>query len=906
MPRHVRSTLALVILVLVSATAIPSEIVVPYEIFTLPNGLTIILHEDHTLPQVAVNTWFYVGSKDDPPERSGFAHLFEHLMFMGTERVPGSGYDDIMEAGGGANNASTGMDRTNYYTWGPSSLLPTLLWLDADRLDGLGRAMTQEKLDLQRDVVLNERRENYENAPYNKAYIIIPKAIYPLDHPYHLSGIGEPEHLEAATLEDVVGFFNEFYVPSNASLVVAGDFDKEKTRELILATFGAVAVKPAPAHLTAPPVSLKQEVRRIETDRVDSSRLYLVWPSPPIYSPGDAEMDLVAAILADGPSSRLYRRLVIEDAAARDVEAYQASEGLGSMFFIEATAATGGDLELMKRAILDEIVRFQTEGPTAQELERVKAASEASFLRRMENLNGRADSLNGYRYHFGEPDGFARDLARWTGATRTDLQQWSIKVLTQGRLDLRILPEAAVDSNVNLDRRPADWESPAYQPPRPEGFTLSNGIEVALVSRPGSGLFAGALLADGGERIVPTEKSGLASLAASMLTSGANSRSAVEYADAVASLGAEVAARASWHDLQVHVRGLTSRLDATLDLFADAILRPSLEKIDFDRERRLAIERIRSRGQDPNTVAYLTARAMVWGREDPRGRPTSGYEESVATIALTDMEAMVPQMVHPSRSRLVFVGDVDAETLRTALDPRFGTWQAPETTPITNPPPITETTPRIAIVDRPGAPQTVIFALRPVPAPEDGIERIARRSVNTIFGATFTSRLMRNLREQHGYTYHAGSGLGQSSDQFQLYAYSAVQAEVTAEALAEFKKEFDGLAGGDISEQELSKAISTLRYELVKTGDSTGSLASTLVSLAADGRPLESVSTDLVSLDGVSLEMVNDVASSGLYDWNELLIVLVGDAKKVSTQLVAAGFEPPQTVDQEGRPVEDD
>ncbi len=904
MPPRPRSAVVFAALLLVATAVTASELEVEYQIFTLPNGLTVILHEDHSLPQVVVNTWFYVGSKDDPPGRSGFAHLFEHLMFMGTERVPGSGYDDIMEAGGGANNASTGMDRTNYYIWGPSSLLPTLLWLDADRLDGLGRAMTLEKLDLQRDVVLNERRENYENAPYNKAYIIIPKAIYPPDHPYHLSGIGETEHLQAATLEDVVDFFNTYYVPANASLVVAGDIDPEKTRQLVLATFGAVPIRPAPEHVTVPPVTLDREIRRVETDRVDAARFYLVWPSPPAYSPGDAEMDLVASILADGPSSRLYQRLVIEDATAQDVTAYQASEGLGSMFFIEATAAADGDLELIKRAVLEVIGGLQAYGPTAQELARVKAAQEASFLRSMENLVNRADALNAYRDQFGEPDSFARDLARWTGATREGVRDWSREVLTSARLDLRILPEAAAEVQADLDVRPTDWTSSTYRPPSSESVTLANGIEVALISRPGTGLFAGALLADGGERMVAADSAGLAALAASMLTAGAGGRSAVEFADAVASLGADVTATAGWDDFQVKVQGLSSRLDATLDLFADAVLRPNLGEEDFRRERRLALERIRSRGQNPHSVAYLAAGAMVYGRDDPRGRPRSGYEETAAAVELEDVRAALPQLLHPARSRFVFAGDVEAEALRNALNRRFGSWRAPPPESMAMPAAVTEAAAGLAIVDRPNAAQTVIFMLRPVAAPEDGAERIGRRCVNTLFGATFTSRLMRNLREQHGYTYHAGSALDQRGNQFELYAYSAVQAEVTAAALAELREEFARLAEGDISADELAKATSTVSYELIKTGESTRSLAATLVALAADGRPLDSVATDLGSLSAVDLELVNRIARSGLFDWNGFRIVLVGDAEAVASQLVEAGFPAPQVVDQQGRPAD--
>jgi predicted Zn-dependent peptidase len=893
-----------VLLVLLTAgLAGAADLEIAHEVFTLPNGLTVILHEDHTLPRVTVNTWFYVGSRDDPAGRSGFAHLFEHLMFMGTERVPGSGYDDIMEAGGGANNASTGMDRTNYYIWAPSSLLPTLIWLEADRLDGLGRAMTQDKLDLQRQVVLNERRENYENAPYGQANIIIPKTIYPPNHPYHLSGIGEPEHLEAATLQDVVSFFDTYYVPSNASLVVAGDFDPEAVRELIWSTFGTLPLKPAPEPATAAPVTLDRERRRVVSDRVDAARLYLVWPSPPLYAEGDAELDLVASILADGPSSRLYRRLVIEDELAQEVAAYQASEGLGSLFHIVATATTGADLEGIKLAILDEIHTLQETGPTAVEMERVQAAVEADFLRGMERLVARADSLNAYRHAFGDPDSFARDLARWTQATAAGVQQWSRRVLTNGRLDLRILPDAPQGVVGDLDVRPADWPARSYAPPVPDTFTLDNGIPVALVSRPGTGLFAGTLLSAGGERLIPADDAGLASLAAVMLTSGAGSRTAGEYADAVTSLGAEIDSRADWHAVTMTVRGLSSRLRETLDLFADAVLRPRLDAADFERERRLALERIRTRGQNPMLVGFLGARAMVYGHDDPRGRPTSGYEATVSPLELSDLRSVLPHLLNPSRARLVFAGDVDAATLKAALDDSLGSWSAPAPKSIPAPPPRVAADAGMVLIDRPQAPQTTIVILRPIPAPESGPDRLGRRCVNTVFGGTFTSRLMRNLREDHGYTYHAGSALPQRGDQFELIAYSAVQADATAAALTELQREFNRLSTGDLSAAELGKAISTVRYELVATGESTASLAATLASLASDGRPLNSVTTDLASLGEVTLDQVNAIARSDLFDWDQLRIVLVGDASEVTRQLAEAGFPEPRMADSEGRPV---
>jgi predicted Zn-dependent peptidase len=874
------------------------------ETYTLPNGLTVMLHPDHTLPQVVVNVWYAVGSKDEPAGRSGFAHLFEHLMFMGTERVPGNSYDVIMERGGGANNASTGMDRTNYYSWGPSSLLPTLLWLSADQMDGIGRAMTQEKLDLQRDVVRNERRQNYENTPYGKAWLMIPPAMYPPDHPYHHPGIGTHEDLEAATVEDVKGFFATYYVPGNASLVVAGDFDPETVRPLIARTFGAIAASELPGHRTAKQVKLEREIRRLATDRVESPKIYLVWNSPPLYADGDAEMDLIAAILADGPSSRLERRLVHVDRVAREVDAYQSSSMLGSEFYIEITVPGGGDLEQVKRVVLEELALLQSEGPTEAELRRVKASQEAYFHRRNESLVRRADSLNNYRFHFGNADGFDRDLARWNAATIGGLTTWSRRVFTEGRLDLRILPLDAAVVGADLDDRPEDFPPAAYEPTAPDTRILANGVPLHVIRRPGSGLFSGSLIVDGGERLVPENRAGLAALTATMLTAGAGGRDASAFADAVASLGASVDATASWHSVSVNVSGLSSHLDDTLDLFADAVLRPGLEAADFDRERNLALDAIRARGQNPATVAFFTGRSVVYGRDDPRGWPGGGYLDTVAAITHDELVGLHPKLLNPANAQFVFVGDFEPGELTAALDRRFDSWTAGahEVEPL--PPPLTGSAPgRLVLVDRPDAPQTFILIGRPLPPPADAEDRVGRTCLTTLFGGTFTSRLMQNLRERNGYTYGARALVDQSANQHYLFAYSAVQSEVTGAALREFKREFDGLATGNVTTDELETAVETVRYELADTAATTSSLEATLAGFIDDGRPLDSVATAYASVDLLTLEEVNAIARSGLVAWDSLLIVLVGDADTVQPQLEEAGFPPAELVDMEGNPL---
>jgi predicted Zn-dependent peptidase len=896
------AALLLVVAGCVGAPSAAPELAV--ETYTLPNGLTVILHEDHTLPQVTINTWFAVGSKDEAPGRSGFAHLFEHLMFMGTERVPGNQFDVLMETGGGANNASTSTDRTNYFSWGPSSLLPTLLWLDADRLDGLADAMTQEKLDLQRDVVRNERRQNVENTPYGKSELILVEAMYPVGHPYHHSVIGSHEDLEAATLQDVKDFFRTWYVPGNASLVVAGDFDPAVARELIERTFGAVSARPLPQHRSAPPVQLGGEVRRSATDRVQSARLTLAWHSPAGYQPGDAELDLAASILAEGNGSRLVKRLVLEERMARDVSVYQMSQELGSLFLVEATAVEGADLDAIKRIALEELARFADEGPAAAELERAKAGFESGFLRRNESLQARADRLNAYQRHFGKPDAFAEDLARYTRAGSGDVSRALGSVLDGGRLDLRVFPEGAGDAASVLDQRPEPLSARPFQPPVPGTFTLSNGLEVVFAPRPGSGLFSGSLLVDGGERLFPADKAGLGTLAARMLTAGAGGLDASAFADAVDALGASVNAGASWHQLSVGVSGLTSRLQPTLDLFADAVLRPDLREEDFEREHALTLAAIRSRVESPGAVANLVGRALLFGRDDPRGRPAEGLLESVEPLTAADARAAVATLLEPARARMVFVGDLTQAQLQAALEARFGGWQGSgAAAPALPAPRVEPPAGRIVLVDRPGAPQSFIALSRPVTSPDDR-ERVVRDAVNTLFGGSFTSRLNQNLREEHGYTYGARSSFGQTGNQHVLSAFSAVQTPVTGAALSEFRKEFDALAGGDASADEFAKAIETVRYDLVRSAETTGRLAGTFAGLVSDGRPLDALRGEAAALDTLTLDDLNAAARSGLYAWDMLTIVIVGDAAAVVPQLVEAGFGAPQRMDEEGRPLE--
>jgi zinc protease len=426
------------------AAAARPELRVPYTLFTLENGLTVILHEDHSVPMVTVNVWYHVGSARERTGRTGFAHLFEHLMFMGSGHVRQGEFDSLLAGVGGTNNGSTSTDRTNYWINVPSNALELALFLESDRMGYLLDAITPAMVDAQRDVVKNERRQRVENQPYGEAQVVLTEMLYPEGHPYHWPVIGYMPDLTAASYEDVVAFYRSYYAPSNASLVVAGDIDPVRTRALVEKWFGDVKAGEPVAPADVPGVALAGVERRTITDRVQLPRRFLAWLTPPLYAPGDAALDIVASVLSDGKNSRLYRRLVYDMQAAQDVSAYQVSQALSSYFVVDVTPQAGRTLEEIQPVIDEEIARLQREGPTAYEVERALNQIESSFYARMERVGGfygKADQLNAYFAHTRNPDWFNEDLGRYRALSPSDVQAAARAFLpADRRIELTVVP----------------------------------------------------------------------------------------------------------------------------------------------------------------------------------------------------------------------------------------------------------------------------------------------------------------------------------------------------------------------------------------------------------------------------------------------------------------------------------
>ncbi len=881
---------------------------IAYEKYQLDNGLTVILHEDHSLPVACINTWYFVGSKDEPVGRSGFAHLFEHLMFMGTERVPGSDFDNIMEAGGGWNNASTSFDRTNYFSFGPSNLLPMLLWLDADRLEALGDNMDAEKLEKQREVVLNERRQTSENRPYGMADLKINELMYPPGHPYHISIIGTVADIKAATVQDVKDFFSTFYLPNNASLVIAGDFDPAEIKPLVATLFGTIPRDADPVHAAAQPLKLDSVKRVTYTDKVQFGRLTMVWHSPALFAPGDAEMDLAAAVLSSGKTSRLYKRLVYEDQLATSARAYQRSGSLGSLFTVEVMARQGVSLVDIEKAVDEVLAEFVAEGPTAEELARHQAAYEYQMLNGLQSVLRKADQLNRYNHFFDEPNSFGADLDRYRGATVDGIRTMAAQVMDpEARLIMHVLPEDEGLVLAGRDEAPAESAIKPFEPTAPEVFTLSNGIEVRHWQRSELPLVELSLFLPSGSVLLDGERSGRCQLAAAMLDEGAGDLDALAFSDALDLLGANFSAYAGRNSSGVDLSVLKSNFDKALGLYADAVLRPRFDSGEWERVRSLHLEGLKQAQDRPGSVATLVGMRAFYGDDHPFGRPSQGTVDTVEKLTLDDVKTAWAELAAPGNATFFVAGDLTRDEAKEALERAFGSWKDPSGfTPAEKPvldPPANDKM-KLVLVDKPGAVQTVIRFYMPGPNYADPL-RLDYDLLNTILGGSFTSRLNQNLRERNGFTYGARSQFVMTSTAGYFYAGSDVGSEVTGAALKEFFNEFNAMRSGDISEEEARKTRETNRMQLIQSFQGLGGLIAIAQTLESNGLPFRSLGEDLGTIAAATAADLNGLAPAAL-PLDQALLVLVGDKATILEQIKDLDLPEPEELTVTGDPVDSD
>jgi zinc protease len=913
-----------------SAAAKPAPIEVPelkFEKYKLANGLEVILSEDHRLPMVAVNIWYHVGPANELPGRTGFAHLFEHMMFEGSRHLPGNAHLHFLEAAGASEiNGTTDFDRTNYFETLPSNQLELALWLESDRMGYLPDKLDQANLSNQQDVVRNERRQSLENAPYGVVEEGLFHQIFPKEHPYYGQVIGSHLDIQSAKLEDVRNFFKLYYSPNNASLAIVGDFDPEKGRELVEKYFGPLKrgedVPKIKAH--TPPIT--SERRATIQDNVQLPRVYMAWLTSPIFKPGDAEADLAATILGGGKSSRLYKKLVYEKQIALDVAVSQQPLILGSVFEIQATSRPGVKPEELEKAIDTELEAMRTSGPSSAELARARNVIESRIIAGLETLGGFggvADRLNTYNHYLGTADFLATDIARYENASIG-----SVRAFAQGQLgtNQRVVvfgvpgkqdlgPEVPTPKAEQKDiaknggepvNADAEWRKETPKPgapsalhlPVPGQFKLPNGLTVLFSERQGLPLVAASLVLRAGSGANPPDHPGLASVTARMLQQGTATRTAPQIADRAADLGATLGSRASTDDSVVSTRSLTRSFPDALELLADVALHPVFPQAEIERVRSERLAALVQEKDDPNATATRVALAALYGPQHPYGYPDTGTAESIKAISRADLLHFWQQNYSPAEAALIVTGNIKLAALKPLLEKAFGDWKAGKSSaPAIGRPESTEA--RLIIVDRPGAPQTtlVCFAGGPARSTPD-YSRI--EVMNTDLGGLFSSRINMNLREAHGYTYGAGSVFLYHRAPGPFLVFSDVRTDVTAPATTEVFNELRRMRDTQMTPEELTLSKDSIARSLPGRFERGTEAAASFAELFVYDLPLDYFSTLPASINGVSVEQAQAAAQQYILP-EKVIVLAVGDRAKIEAELTKLNLGKVEIRDTEGR-----
>ncbi len=886
--RHLLNTFALAALILLPTAVFASDLPqISFEKYSLPNGLTVVLHEDHSIPVVAVNICYHVGSKNEKHGRTGFAHLFEHLMFEGSQHC--ANYD-TMEAIGGNNNAFTSEDITDYFEVVPSNYLELALWLESDRQGFLVPAMNQQKLDLQRDVVKNERRQRLENQPYAKSEELMLSLLYPDKHPYSWSVIGSMEDLSAASLEDVSGFFKTYYAPNNASMVIAGDFDAAKTKALVEKYFAPI---PAGAPIDRMETWIPQldgVKRAVAEDKVSLPRLFCAWPTPARYTAGDAEFDLLASVLTSGKTSRLYQSLVYEKQIAQDVSAYQSSGEINGTFNIEITAKEGHTLEEIEQAMDAVLESVLKNGVTEAELVKARNAYEAGFVRRLQSAQGRSFVLNDYQIFLGNPGKMQWDLDRYNKVTSADVQKYCKQYLDLNRRAiLHIVPQpefSASEKEFDRSPMPEPTPEPVFNAPIIQRATLSNGLELFLVEKHELPLVQVSLFFKSGWATDPAGRPGIASLAVEMLDEGTLTRNALQISDAVKAIGANFSTSSSYDGSSVYLDVLKKNLDQGLELLTDVALNPTFPKEELERRRQIYLGRIQQESQEPYTVGRKLFSKMLFGTDHPYAQPFTGTgtEFSIKAINREDLVNFYKANFLPNNAALVVVGDLTLSEAKDKFERLFKSWKSGAVTKQDVPTVPALTSTRIYLVDKPGAPQSAVFVGN-LGIRRNDADYVACEVMNNTLGGQFTSRLNANLRETKGFTYGARSGFSATRGVGSFLSSAEVQTERTGESVVEIIKELRGISGTrPMTSAELTASKGNLIKGFPQDFQSYSGVAGQLTQLVKFGLPLDEWISYVSKVGTITGEVATRAGKNHIQP-DALLIVVVGDRATVESQL---------------------
>ena len=919
----------------IPATAQDGKLKLPeikYETYTLPNGLKVITHEDHRLPLVAVDLWYHVGPLNERPGRTGFAHLFEHMMFEGSEHVGEKAHIKYVQGAGATDvNGTTDFDRTNYFETLPANQLELGLWLESDRMGFLMEGLNRELLTNQRDVVRNERRQG-EGRPYAAAGEAVAHLLYPAGHPYFGDVIGSHADIEAARIADIRDFHQQFYTPNNASIAIAGDFDPKQLKEMLTKYFGPIPAGPKvdPVTTVTPPIISQK--RETVTDTVRLPQVTIAWLTPPAYSPGSYDVSAAMFALGGAKASRLDQALVYKTQVAQRVSCYNRPNKLNGSAECTVVAKPGVKLEDLEATVWSEIAKLQTDGPTTEEVEAAKAGEltrKITGLQRLGGFGGVADTLDEYNQYTGDPGYLPKDLAAQAAVSVASAKAAAVKYLTKdsavvvycvpGKKVLNDVPRSPADTDANVKitnpytdefEKSQEWRKtvPKAGPPVtvhlpvPETFTLANGLKVYVVEEKALPVLSAALVTRAGSENNPADKAGLASLTAQVMGEETTTRDLKQLADAQERIGVRIGVMASMDATGSSMTVLTNHTHEGMDLFADVIEHPAFKTEDLERLRRQRLVGIQQETDSVASMAQRVGPKLVYA-DQPYGVSQTGTTESVTALTREDVTGFYAAHYGPADSALVLAGDITPAEARKLAEQYFGKWTGHASAGLTLPPAPSLPATHVVILDKPGAPQSALYAYGlGVPANSPDLQTL--QVMNYVLGGSFASRINMNLREKNGYTYGANSQYAFYRGGGPFIAGGLVRTDVTGPAATQLMYEIKRFPTTPPTEAELNEAKVARIQSLPGQFETTQAIAGSMGAIFLYDRPLDYYATLPAKYRAVTAADVARVAAADVHP-DQLIIVAAGDRAKIEPQLKAADLGPVEVRDINGKLVTD-
>ena len=871
---------------------------IEFEKLTLSNGMDLVLHQDNALPIVSVNVWYHVGSKDEEPGKTGYAHLFEHLMFEGSKNHNKSFFEPLQDIGATLNGSTT-PDRTNYWENVPSNYLELALWLESDRMGFLTDALDQNRFDIQRDVVKNERRQSYENRPYGMASIYLQQALYPLPHPYHWPTIGFHEDLNAATLEDAKKFFREFYSPSNASLSIAGDFDVDKTKTQVEKYFGSLKQGPSLNRKSNMESMIQGKTSITLYDKVLLPKLILAWPSTPRFHEDEAALSILASILGAGKVSRLHKTLVYERRIAQSVGVGNGPSEIAGEFYLEATAAPDHSIKEIEDAVLGEIEKIQKEPPSQEELQRIKNVMELQRIRQMAQVGGfggRANRLNSFNVFAGDPGLINTDFERYIAVTPEDISRVAQTYLSARLVSLVVLPEPSLNQtpeDVDRSLKPSPEKQKKFNPPVTKRTKLGNGLNVLLVEKQELPIVTFGLLVGSGASTDPSNKPGLSALTSSMLQEGTTSHTSQEISSEFEFMGTQLNISVGRERTVFSTATIDRYFAKAMELISDIVKNPSFPPDEFDRIRKERLTSLRRLRDDSTALASRVAPGLIYGSDSAYGHPIGGTEESVGAFEIEDLIEYWKANYDPDSATLLVVGNVSLDDVKDITNKYFGDWNVKITDNQLEKPMeslYSHSANLIYLLDKPGAAQSIIRCgvLGP---PRINANYSSLILLDSIFGGQFTSRLNMNLRQDKGYSYGYRSWIDWHKKSSLFGFGGAVETDVTGDALNETIKEARRIiADTPVSRNEFESAKAGLIREFPSLFETQGQILEGLAQIVSYDLPDDYYNHIIDEIASTSLEDVNRVAKE-ILSKDRLVTLLVGDRSVIEEQIKTLGWD---------------